>query len=98
MDFGAIFKELGVWGVAVLIGSMGFTQIVKRRAKSAHIKVPWFTWVVMPSILAIVGVAGLCVAGFIELKMALLVWFVVSFTGPLLYDYIIMPSLRRLKK
>ncbi len=95
MEFGALFKELGVWGGAVLTGSIVFTEVVKRAARKAKASVPWYTWIVMPSILAFVGVLGMVVGGIIVPQMALLVWFVVSFAGPALYRFIIEPKLRK---
>lgn len=93
MEFGMILKELGSWGVAVLIGSMGFTELVKRQAKRAKAEVPWWTWMAMPSALAFIGVLGMVLGGVIVPEMALLVWFVVSFSGPLLYKFVIRPAL-----
>ena len=100
MDFqvGSIRQALGVWGGAVLLGSMGFTELFKRAAKKAKADVPWYTWMIMPSCLAIVGVIGMVVGGILEAKMALLVWFVVSFAGPLIYAYIIKPTLSKFKR
>ena len=93
MDFVEILKELGTWGGAVLLGSMGFTELVKRTAKRNAANVPWYVWLIMPSALAIIGVMGMVMAGVLAPEMALIVWFVVSFAGPLLYMYIVRPAL-----
>ena len=97
MESLAILKELGAWGVAVLVGSMGFTEVVKRASKRAGAETPWWAWIVMPSVLAGIGTVGLGVGGLIEWRMALLVWFVVSFTGPILYSAAIKPGLKKIK-
>ena len=94
MDFGPILKELGLWGSIALIGSMGFTEVVKRSAKAAGAKVPWRVWMAMPSLIAIVFVAGMVRGGKLEREMALLVWAGISFAGPLIYAYVIKPALR----
>ncbi len=77
---------------------MGFTEYVKRRAKRAHAHIPWYVWVIMPSIICAVGVVGMVIGEVASVKMALLLWVIMTFAGPILYEYAIMPALRKLKK
>jgi hypothetical protein len=77
---------------------MGFTELVKRTARRAGAKVKWYVWLIMPSVLAAIGVGGMVRGQIIERNMALIVWFTVSFAGPILYEYVFMPGLRKLKK
>ncbi len=95
MDF-TILKELGPWGIAVLVGVMGATQAIKPLFKKSNIDDGWLAF--GPAFFAAPGVIALCIAKQIEWLMAPLVWFVVSFTGPIIYMYIIKPALKRKKR
>lgn len=96
MEWGQIAKELGTWGIAVLVGSIGFTELLKRSAAKAKAKVPWWTWRAAPCVLGAIGVTGMVWGGILNKEMALLVWFVVSFAGPILYDTILGSLLKKI--
>jgi hypothetical protein len=94
-----ILSELGPWGIAVLIGVMGGTQALKPLIKELHANKMWIFGV--QTILACIGSVCLAVGNRvtgIKWDMVPLIWFVVSFTGPLLYMYILKPMLQKKKR
>ena len=95
-QFGEILRVLGSWGVAVLVGVMVFTETIKPPLRKSGVNDVVFVF--MPCLVAIPGVFGLVLGGQIDKSMAVLVWFVVSFTGPALYRYILKPMLKKFGK